>query len=105
MKLMSTPSFLPVEVQGAEGAPWRPLVLLEVASTAPAMEATSENFKALFDLVAADLASGHQKRERPEISEKPSKRSRPYAKTYTTKIVRANSSETDKDGEEDCLGG
>ena len=69
MKMMSRPSFLPVEVQGGfapsgESAPWRPLVLLEVASTAPAMEATSENFKALFDLVASELAGGLQKRER-----------------------------------------
>ena len=69
MKMMSRPSFLPVEVQGGfapsgESAPWRPLVLLEVASTAPAMEATSENFKALFDLVASELAEGLQKRER-----------------------------------------
>lgn len=69
MKMMSRPSFLPVEVQGGfaprgESAPWRPLVLLEVASTAPAMEATSENFKALFGLVASELAGGLQKRER-----------------------------------------
>ena len=58
-----------MEVQGGfaprgESAPWRPLVLLEVASTAPAMEATSENFEALFDLVASELAEGLQKRER-----------------------------------------
>ena len=69
MKMLSRPSFLPVEVQGGfaprgESSPWRPLVLLEVASTAPAMEATSENFQALFDLVASELADGLKKRER-----------------------------------------
>lgn len=141
MKLLSLAPFLSVEVPGAFGTPWHPLVLLEVSSTAPAMEATSENFKALFDLVALDVASGSHKREQyprkstfasrdkdtqalyeqtskkgktcvyvKKVLEKPSKRRRPYAKAYSTKVIRSDSnsgslSTTDagQHGHDDCL--
>ena len=124
MKMLKLPRFLPIEVEGAFEAPWCPLVLVEVASTAPAIEATTENFQALSALIDKDLASGECRRhryprkfavtgegaEKQSVYELPNKkgrfynkvavdrpcqRKRPYAKSYQTKRVKLPKSNKD----------
>ena len=52
-------------VEVPDGSHWRPLVLMAASNQAVAMEASAENFQALFDLVQADLNRGGAKRPRP----------------------------------------
>jgi hypothetical protein len=47
-----------VSVERPHGSMWQPVLLLDVAHKAPAMECTAANFQALFELVQADLAEG-----------------------------------------------
>lgn len=57
--LAQLPSFASVAYDHQDG--WEPMLLMEAASKAPAIEATAENMQMLFNLVASELAVGTTK--------------------------------------------
>lgn len=64
---------------------WEPLLLMEAASKAPAIEATPENLQMLFNLINAELSAGTTKRARhgSEASgSRPAPRGHPGARQY-----------------------
>jgi hypothetical protein len=53
-----------VSQERPDGTLWKPVLLVDVAHKAPAMECIAANFRALFDIVQADLADGTTHRKR-----------------------------------------
>jgi hypothetical protein len=53
-----------VSQEQPDGTLWKPVLLVDVAHKAPAMECVAANFQALFDIVQADLADGTSHRKR-----------------------------------------
>jgi hypothetical protein len=56
------PDFAPVLLQHAGKAPWSPLILMETATKAPAIEVTADNLGRLLELIVEDLQDGAVKR-------------------------------------------
>jgi len=92
-----------ITVNHGSCAPWTLRVLLEPASKAAALEATSENFRRLFELVDHDLVHGPQEAVRPDPSipiSRPAPRGEPGAREYwvrnrwLTKIKTSQQSRT-----------
>ena len=70
-KPVSVPRSVVLEIPRSGFVPWRPRVLLDKATCVVSMEATTENFQALFALVADELGSGSRPRAEAGRSVKP----------------------------------
>ena len=64
------PQIVVVSVERPDGTTWLPVLLLDRAPKAPAMECTADNLQALFDFVQADFDDGSSHR-RPYGSDRP----------------------------------
>jgi hypothetical protein len=60
--LAQMPATVRVLMEREDSDPWEPVLLAEPATKAPSMEASAENFSALFALVDADVSNGDVRR-------------------------------------------